>query len=230
MPADVDVVIPVYGGAHVVPRAVASVLAQDADASVRIHVVDDASPDAAADVLAGLAAEHPEVSVLTHAHNRGVAAARNAAIAAGSAPVIALLDQDDAWLPGKLRVQLAALAADPSLGYVLGRSRFVLAPGVARPSWTREEWFDGPQRAYLPSVLVVRREVWERVGRFDESLRAGGDDSDWFARAHRRRVPFAFLDDVVLDRHIHERNLSAGDTDSDLLAVVRRHLAERGPR
>jgi len=34
----------------------------------------------------------------------------------------------------------------------------------------------------------------------------------------------------VLDRHIHERNLSAGDTDSDLLAVVRRHLAERGPR
>jgi Glycosyltransferases involved in cell wall biogenesis len=227
MSTEVDVVIPVYGGASRVTRAVESVLAQDVVARVRIHLVDDASPDGAAELLARLAEAHPEVSVLTHPENRGVAAARNAAIRAGSAPFVALLDQDDAWRPSKLRLQLAALEADAGLGYVLGHSAFHLEPGIARPTWARAAWFDGPQRAYLPSALVVRRAAWERVGPFDETLRAGGDDTDWFARAHRMAVPFAFLDDVVLDRFIHDRNASAGDTDGDLLRVLRRHLADR---
>lgn len=219
----VDVIIPVYRGERVVERAVRSVL--DQGESVTVFVVDDASPDGSADVIRRLAEGDPRVRPVTLATNGGVAHARNIGIAAGSAPLIAFLDQDDAWPSGSLAVRLAALDASPDAGYVTGRQRIVLDEGAERPSWVRPEWLDSPQAGIIPGALLARRPLFAEIGGFDEDLRYGGDDPDWFARARRAGIASVELDDVVLTRHVHGENRSAHPgTDADLLAVVRRHL------
>lgn len=220
---DVDVIIPVYRGERVVERAVRSVL--DQRERVTAIVVDDASPDGSAALIRRLAEADARVRPVTLEHNGGVARARNVGIAAGSAPLVAFLDQDDVWPEGSLAARVAALAAAPEAGYVTGRQRIMLDQGAERPSWVRPDWLDEPQAGVIPGALLARRALFDRVGGFDESLRYGGDDSDWIARTRRAGITSLALDDVVLTRYVHGANRSAHPgTDADLLTVVRRHL------
>lgn len=221
--------VPVFDGARFVRRALDSIRAQDVPGRVTIYAIDDASTDGTAAVLRDYAAADGLVEVLTQERNRGVSVSRNRGVAAGSAPIVAFLDQDDAWLPGKLAAQLAVFAARPEVGYVVGRQRIVVDEGATRPAWCRPEWLLEPQAGYLPSTLAVRRSTLAEVGPFDESMRAGGDDTDWFARARRAEVPHVHLDDAVITRYVHGTNLSSDvRTNDELLKLVRRHLGESG--
>lgn len=99
MPGNIAVIIPAYRAAWCIADAVKSALAQPEVAEVM--VVDDASGD---DTLA--AAEGADdgtfrLKLLRQPDNKGPSAARNRAIAESSAPIIALLDSDDRFLPGR---------------------------------------------------------------------------------------------------------------------------------
>lgn len=223
----VDVIIPVHDGEATVRRALDSVWAQTGDAELSVLAIDDSSTDGSLDLLRELAAADDRLTVLANPRNLGVAATRNLGIAAGDAPVVAFLDQDDEWMPDKLRLQLAVLAERPDVGYVVGRQLMVLDEPGRLPGWARREWLDAPQLGYLPSSLVARRATFERIGAFDESFRAGGDDTDWFARARRAGVPSVHLDDTLVRRHLHGSNLSSDRrTDREILALVRRHVTD----
>lgn len=225
---DVDVIIPVFNGARFVEHAVASVQAQTVDVVRQIICVDDGSSDESRDVLERLASTDPRLTVLAQETNLGVAAARNRGVRHGDAALIAFLDHDDEWLPDKLAAQLEALEQGPDLGYVVGQQQMVLDPGAVRPAWCLPEWLQTPQKGFLPSTLVVRRGCFEHVGPLEERFRAGGDDSDWFARARRLGVPFRHLDRVVMRRRIHGENLSNDRSGSrELLDLVRQHAANR---
>lgn len=224
----VVVILPVYNGRATLRRAVDSVLAQTAEVEIAILAVDDGSTDGSVDVLVDLAREVPTLRVEVNPANIGVSATRNRAIGMTEQPLVAFLDQDDEWLPDKLERQLAVFAERPEVGYVVGRQRFQLDEGAVRPAWVRAEWFDAPQTGYLPSALVVRRSTFDAIGVFDATMRIGGDDTDWFARARRREVPFVHLEDPVVVRHVHGRNLSSDPgTDRELLTLVRRHVTEK---
>ena len=107
----ISVVIPTFERPESCARAVASALAQDA-APLEVLVCDDASGAAAVERLEALAASDPRIRLLPAAQNSGSpAAGRRRGIEAAAGEWIALLDDDDAWLPGKLRAQLARVAA-----------------------------------------------------------------------------------------------------------------------
>ena len=182
----VEVIVPVYNGSRLVARALSSILTQRTDATLSIHLIDDASTDDSLAVLTELAANDPRVRVSGNPSNVGVSVTRNRGIDESHAPFIAFLDQDDEWMPDKLSSQLAEFAADPSLDFVVGRQSIVL-DSATRPSWVRPEWLQQPQPGYIPGALIARREAFDSIGRFDEAMRHGGDDTDWFARARRRR-------------------------------------------
>lgn len=124
-------------------------------------VVDDGSPDP----IAGAAVRLPV--------NRGPAAARNAGLAATSAPIVAFVDSD-VEVSAETIGLLAAMLDDDAIGAVAPRIRpagtrldMGARPGVVRP---------GARTSYVPStVLVVRRTAIEAVGGFDETLRVGED-------------------------------------------------------
>jgi glycosyltransferase involved in cell wall biosynthesis len=116
----------------------------------------------------------------------GRSAARNAGVAAASLRLVAFLDDDDRLLPGGLSARVAALRRHPHAVLVHGRPAVMDAEGREVPGSRaaaeegaetcgdghREQW-EG--RSVVPSTVLLRREVIERAGGFDEDLPTGED-------------------------------------------------------
>src|SRR5262249_37318974 len=109
---DISVVLATYDRRHSLPRAIASVLAQDG-VRFELIVVDDASRDDTAGYLATLC--DPRIRTITAERNGGPSAARNLGLKAARAGIVASIDSDDAYLPHRLAAPLAAFAADTGL-------------------------------------------------------------------------------------------------------------------
>jgi glycosyltransferase involved in cell wall biosynthesis len=192
----IDVVIPVWNRAHIVDRAIASALAQElpgADWSIRPIIVDDGSTD---DLDRALAPFGGRVLCIRHPRNKGAAAARNSGIAAATADHVAFLDSDDVWLPGKITAQIAFMEQHrhraSATAYKLKRSgagEFVsprYRTGILGLSDFAWGCFVSPG-----STLICRREVFARIGAFDEALHRL-EDWDWLLR-YAEHYPLGFL-------------------------------------
>jgi glycosyltransferase involved in cell wall biosynthesis len=153
--------------------------------------------------------------------NAGVAAARNAGVAATSGELLAFLDQDDEWLPGKLSRQVERLAERPDLALVSTRLAMVIEPGAAAPGWFRDE---GPEMGpYLPSTFLMRRSALEAVGGWDPSYTVGSD-ADLVAKLLGAGMPIEQIPEPLVRYRIHDRNNSHQRhlIRSDLFRVLKR--------
>jgi glycosyltransferase involved in cell wall biosynthesis len=189
-PYRVTVVVPTKNRGRLLAEAIRSVQALDGpDLNFEILVCDNGSTDDTANVARALG-----VRVL-QATTPGSAAARNVGIRAATGDYIAFLDDDDLWLPGQLRPQLAVLAARPDLAACVGQVLPTDAEGnVLGPPYPTELPADGDafgaflQRWPQIGALVVRASVRETVGYQDESL-LSSQDWDWQLRiALRHRI------------------------------------------
>ncbi|AHF03371.1 glycosyl transferase family 2 [Marichromatium purpuratum 984] len=182
----VSAVIPAYDAAAHIVGAVESVLAQTL-AGVEVVVVDDGSRDATAELLAGFG---ERIRVIRQP-NGGLSNARNRGIAEARGTFVAFLDADDRWHPDKLARQLARLESDPALGFCSTRTR------VEDPAGRLLNHWDCPGDEALLETLflrngavpgsgsgvMVRRDLFARVGGFDESLRSLEDIDMWMRLA-----------------------------------------------
>ena len=126
-----SVVIPTWNRARLVREAVESALAQGA--GVEVVVVDDASTDGTADELARRFG--PRIKLLRLSRRGGVGAARNAGVRQASGELLAFLDSDDLWLPGKLDAELRIFERFPEAEAVVSDS-LVFADGrPGGPTW-----------------------------------------------------------------------------------------------
>ncbi len=114
-----SVVIPTYNRMNVLPRAVASVMAQD-EPAFELIIVDDGSTDGTREWLATLT--DPRIRVVLSTRNSGVSAARNSGLAAARAPVVSFLDSDDAYRPQRLSRTLAVMTNEPDVVCTLSSS------------------------------------------------------------------------------------------------------------
>lgn len=193
----VSVVVPVFAGERFLGEALDTIAAQTYP-RIETIVVDDGSPDASAE----LAMSRTGVRVLREPH-RGVAAARNAGIAAATGELIAFLDQDDLWRAAKIASQVALLGQHPRLDIALCHVEAVLLDGTPHPSWLT--WETAVQPGYVPSAWLVRREAFARVGLFDTSYRMVCD-ADWLARAKDAGLESRTLADTLASWRIHGAN------------------------
>lgn len=183
----VSVVVPVFNRRHLLPRALASVAAQTYR-DFELILVDDGSTDSPSDALEACGV--PNVRLIRHNENRGAAAARNTGIQAAKGEWIAFLDSDDSWEPEKLALQVAGL--DESRGRICvsctgyhlhrdGHSAVIcldLQPGEFATSIL---WGCNISPG---SSLVAHREVFDKIGLFDEQL-GRLEDWDWLLRLSR---------------------------------------------
>lgn len=154
------VVIPTYNCAEYLPAALESVAAQGV-AELEVIVIDDGSDDHTAAVLKR-AATLPGLGRLRCFQTRqiGPGLARNLGVEVARAPLIAFLDADDVWLPGKLAPQLAFHEAWPNFALSFMDYRHRSPEGEDRGTCF-EYWRQaaGPEFSLLPraaSVLVGR--------------------------------------------------------------------------
>lgn len=187
-----SVVISAYNEEGLVGDAIRSVLAQTRD-DFELIVIDDGSTDRTAEVVGRFESADPRVRLISHP-NRGLAASLNVGIEAGSAPLIALLDADDLWMPDFLEHMGAGLGADPAAGFAYteawwldqGRGRFFRrstseymgAPAVA-PGDPGEFLVALMPANWVFGLPLLRRSALEAVGGFDDSLRACEDYELW---------------------------------------------------
>jgi glycosyltransferase involved in cell wall biosynthesis len=218
----VSVIVPVHDGAPFLSAAIDSALAQDYR-PIELIVVDDGS----ADDSASIARRYPDVRVSRQDH-RGVSAARNAGVALATGSLIAFLDADDTWLPGKLARQVELMNQRPDVGWCVTLHRCVLEAGASPPAWLRPDLLERDHVAYLPSAVVVRARVMAEVGPFDPSRRVG-EDSDWFFRARDLGIEMAVVGECLLLKRVHAGNLTrhVALSKRELLDVVHRSLQRR---
>lgn len=213
--------LPVYNGEQFLMAAIDSVLAQRGW-QVRIVAVDDASVDGSLALLHRLAQTEPRLVVHHFETNRGVAAARNLAVASGDEPLLAFIDQDDVWSPDRLDIGWAALRQAPELDFVLAHQAF-RKPAASLPPWFRQRWLEGPQAGHvLGTFLGWRARTWDQYGPLDETLRMV-DDMEWLVRLKDAGVRSVMLDDVVLSRGVHRHNASGNTlrTRDEILRLLR---------
>lgn len=222
----VSVIVPVWNGADWLDETVQSVLAQE-HRPLELLLVDDGSTDGSGAKAADWAQRRPEVKLLQLAHG-GVAKARNAGAEASSGGWISFLDQDDLWPVQALARHREHWRAHPETDGTMGRQHIFLQEGVPRPVWLKNEWLLSDQPGSTLGALVLRREVWERIGPFDASY-SMGSDSDWLMRSREAGVHFAPLADVTLQRRIHEGNHShdISTMRTDLIRALHLSLQRR---
>jgi glycosyltransferase involved in cell wall biosynthesis len=207
----VSVVIPAFNSERFLGEALASVSAQ-AYAPVETIVVDDGSGDG----TAAIARAHPDVELIEQ-ENSGPSAARNRGFAASRGEFVAFHDSDDVMTPDKLAVQVGHMLGNPSVSCVLAEQELIREEGAELPFWvegTNVETVMPPRPPELedepmvhPMTMVVRRETFEQVGNFDESMRAA-EDFDWMLRAAEEGVEIARLSQVLLWRRVHPDSLT----------------------
>lgn len=220
----ISVMIGAYNAASYLAEAIDSVLAQTYR-PLELIVVDDGSDDGSAEV----AKSYGDSLVYAHQVNAGNGAARNRAVRLASGSLFAFLDADDRFLPDKLELQAAALAADPGLDMVFGHVREFLSPELT-PEQRSAIRPPAPEPApwTAPNLMLIRREAFHRVGSFSEVLRVGVT-VDWYARATEQGLRSLMLPEVVLERRLHSENngLRERESRSQYLHVLKAALDRR---
>jgi glycosyltransferase involved in cell wall biosynthesis len=177
----VSVVVPTFNRASLLGGALDSIQSQSMG-DWECIVVDDGSTDGTPDLVASRAVADRRIRLLRIEHAGSPGRSRNIGIRASCGDLVAFLDDDDLWLPGKLASQVVLLAAEREPVMVCARvERF----GDAVGPWPRSLPKSPDLRSLLASnsiacsTVVVRRSALDQSGLFDESLRRAQDLDLW---------------------------------------------------
>lgn len=171
----VSIIIPCYGQAHWLPDAIESALAQTVPCEV--IVVNDGSPDNTSEV----AKMYPVR--LVEKENGGLSSARNAGIKEATGDWILTLDADDKIAPNFIEKCLE------------NKDNYdIIATGQQEFGDTNRIWFPHPHPTFddfitanrINCCSLFKKEIWEKIGGYDEDMKLGYEDWDFWLRATQR--------------------------------------------
>ena len=205
---EISVILPTYNRCLFLKQAIESVLAQTFT-DYELIVVDDGSTDETPELLAS----YGEKIITIRQENKGVSAARNAGIQKASARLIAFLDSDDLWMPEKLAVQKAFFDARPN-DLICQTEEIWIRNGIrVNPKIKHKKQsgmiFEPSLHLCLvsPSAVMIRRELFDAVGMFDENILACEDYDLWLRTACQYPV-YLISDPLILKQGGHADQLS----------------------
>ena len=216
----VTVILPSWNRADWLKKSIDSVLEQTFR-DFELIVVDDASTDSTQEILTSYSGK---IRSITFAKNLGVSAARNAAVKNCDSEWIAFLDSDDFWHPHKLQKQIAqtVIRAECPIHFT---DEIWIRNGVRvnpkKKHQKLEGWIFKPSLELClmsPSTVLLRRELFDVHGLFDETLPICEDYDLWLRLTSQHQV--ALLNEKLMTRHGgHADQLSRSDWGIDRYRV-----------
>ncbi len=184
MTPEASVIIASFNRRAMVLEAVQSVLAQGG-VDFELIVVDDGSTDGTAEALDALRRRSAAQFAIERIPNRGPGAARNRGVALARADLIAFLDSDDLWMPGKLAEQIAFMNQQAEFAVSqceevwIRRGRRV-NPGRRHRKRAGDIFIESLRTCLIsPSAVIMRMALFRAMGGFDETMAAAEDYDLW---------------------------------------------------
>jgi glycosyltransferase involved in cell wall biosynthesis len=220
----VSVIVPARNAAGTIGETLAALTRQDVGEPYEVVVVDDGSDDETA-AIAGRAGGAVRV---VRSEGRGPGPARNTGVTASTSPVLAFTDADCVPTPGWLQAGMAALRESD-----LVQGRVEPDPGAQLGPFDHTVWVAGESGLYETANLFVRRELFERLGGFEDFLgaRIGKPLAEdlWLGwRARRAGARTAFSSEALVHHAVLPRG-PAGYVGERLRLVYFPAIAQRVP-
>jgi len=177
----VSVIIPTYNRGWCIGRSISSILYQQYE-GYEVIVVDDGSGDNTKEILS-LFGER--IRIIRNLENKGVAYSRNIGIKNARYPFIAFLDSDDYWLPKKLLYQIQFFKENPDAKICQTQEIWIRKGKRVNPKKKHlkpsGDIFKPSLRLCLvsPSAVMLKKELFDEVGLFDEDLPVCEDYDMW---------------------------------------------------
>ena len=205
----VSVVIPAYNAMPFLSKTLDSVLGQTFS-DFEVLVINDGSTDGTGAWVSALADRRV---TLINQENQGCAIARNTGVFVSNGDYIAFLDADDIWESTKLEKQVRILETRPNVGLVNTWISHIDGEGVSleklgTPDSEGYVWESVIEENPIMcgSTPMVRRECFESVGLFDQSLRSAEDWDMWIRIA--KKYEFAVVKEPLVRYRIHANSKS----------------------
>ncbi|MEQ1839172.1 MAG: glycosyltransferase family A protein [Verrucomicrobiales bacterium] len=203
----ISVVVPIHRSGAFLEEAIRSVIEQALPPQFQLELIAVLDgPDEEA--MALLQKLHPSAVILTHPENRGPSAARNTGIRKAKGRYITFIDADDVWAPNRILRDIEVLEAaenTPMPDAVMSLHQIIRQNEEGQWIHSQLDWI------FLMGVGMYRREVFDRVGLFDETLYYG-EDSDWFLRLWEKKIRFRLRWEVSLLYRVHEGGMTWNKT------------------
>jgi glycosyltransferase involved in cell wall biosynthesis len=229
----ISVVIPSYNHAHLIGRALASVLEQRWE-RLEVIVVDNHSIDDTDAVVAGF--QDPRIRLLKVRNGGVIAVSRNVGIRAASGDWVAFLDSDDWWAPHKLQ-RCAALFCQADIIY----HRLRIVPAVG-PTWLPRHIRSWQVRQPIvrdlllrgnpvaTSSVLVRKALLDRIVGFNERRElVAAEDYDAWIRLAGHTDRFCFLPQTLGYYYYSQQSASRRDMSLPMREAVDAHCAKLAP-
>jgi glycosyltransferase involved in cell wall biosynthesis len=184
----VSIIIPTYNRAHLVGRAIQSILDQTYK-DFELIIVDDGSTDNTENIIREFQKKDKRIKYICHKKNRGGSAARNTGVKNSSGYFLSFLDSDDQWLANKLRTEVKILNNNKdciicSTGYTYideknGKMNNKIRRGIIIKKQFVSQKIVLRAECFATTDFTVTRNAILKIGGFDEKLSARQDWDFW---------------------------------------------------
>lgn len=181
----VTVVMPAYNAEKYLAQSIESVLAQTFH-DFELLIIDDGSYDNTAEIANYYCQQDSRIKLFSQ-ENHGVSTSRNKGICLNNSKFVAFIDADDKWFSDKLAVHLNHFNQEAHLGISFARVEFLSPDGTTgqiasgRLNQLQPQHFLYENPTITTSNLVVRREVFQQIGYFDQNM-SYAEDLDFILR------------------------------------------------
>ncbi len=180
----VSIVIPTHDRKDLLPRAIQSAQNQTYS-NTEIIVVSDGSTDGTDEVMEEIKAKDSKITYISYQPGKGGNYARNTGIKAAKGDYVAFLDDDDEWHSDKLQKQIDVVKSDPSIGLVCCGINSITEGVDYVTKYIPPAEYDSSKQILIKNCIgstttvMVRKDIFEKSGLFDEELGALQDFDLW---------------------------------------------------
>lgn len=194
-----SVIIPAYCAGKYLVEAVESVRHQNWAGTMEIIIVDDGSEDNTLSVAKEVG------DVVLSKERGGAASARNLGICNAKGDMLFFLDADDVLTSGAFDHLYAPFLTDTWKMAVFGMAEDFFSPELSSSQKNMLVARKTPYGGVLPGCAMIRREVFDKIGLFDEKLKTG-ETVEWQMKLRDAQAPVANIDFVTVMRRLHLSN------------------------